>query len=390
MGMHEFEDLADGLIIALDNTKSKDLRSMYATISNFVATWDASLQHFHVLEQLLRHRFTYAFPIEDHPDYATNKIYFDNLHGYENICRNTTEEWDEENNPEVGIYCNPTEEWGDYETNIPKELINKGMLYFDAGGELWQRFVAAGKLTGKDAEAPTTIPLEEIIYTALKHEEDPQLLATCYALMPSYAITKDPNELIQNDTIRKIRDLVTSANAFHFESNYPEMEDPGMAAFINWWYAPQKSWLAERETDAEYWMERAHNIMKTFNGNEEENEVESEDENENNLQHLAAEAITYLDKSIKIAPDNWLPHYNRGLCYLQLQHTSEALTSFNTILSKDPNNDYAYLGIGLVELMNEHYTTAKEAIEKALKINPENEEAANYYAYIIEIMRNIH
>lgn len=289
--MHEFEALADGLILVLDespDSEEMDLRSMYASIANFVGKWDATLQYFHVLEQLLYHRYTYAFPIEEHPDYEANKAYFDNLHGYKNIFRHPVQEWDEVANPEAGIYCHPEEEWGDYDNNIPEELFNKGMLYFDAGGELWERFVAEGKLTGKDALTPEEIPLEDIVLTALKaavlQEEDAQLISVAYALLPSYAMTNNPAALMQSASMQEIRDIVVDTDACRYNNDYgysqlpspEELEDygelginketmPEMAAFADWWYAPLKTYYTERVTTPEYWMHSAHTVMKAIN-----------------------------------------------------------------------------------------------------------------------------
>lgn len=461
--MHEFEGLADGLIMVLDeapDSEELDLRSMYASIAAFIRKWDADVQHFHVLEQLLHHRFTYAFPVQEHPDYAANKEYFDNLHGYENIFRQPAQEWDAEQNPEVGVYCHPEEEWGDYDTSIPEELLHKGMLYFDAGGELWERFVAEGRLTGKDALPPVEIPLEEIILTALKTaillDEDPQLISVCYALMPSYAVTKDPaalTALMQSDTMQEIRDIVIDTNACRYNNDYgysrvpsrEELEDygqlgideekmPEMAAFVNWWYEPLKTYYTERVTNPEYWMQSAHTVMKAIN--EQRMQVDdpfwptglayaslpeeikkkvpaemlpswihaapaqweqyftSQELPEmamliaamknlsESIREKAQEAISYFDRSIELSPDNWMALYNRGLCFIELQQAPEAMASFNTILRTNPDSDYAYMGIGLCELMAGHPELAKEAIGKALALNPDNPDARAYYAYM--------
>lgn len=461
--MHEFEGLADGLVLALDgsaDSEQLDLRSMYASIAAFVGNWDASLQHFHVLEQLLYHRFTYVFPVQEHPDYEANKEYFDNLHGYETICRVPGLDWDGENNPEVGIFCHPEEEWSDYVTSIPPELLNKGMLYFDAGGELWERFVATGRLTGKDAQPPKEIPLEEIILLALNasllQEEDTQLISICYALIPSYVVTKQPAELpalMQNKSMHEIREIVIDTDACRYNNDYgycqmPSPEEladytlldideekmPELVAFVDWWYEPLKMYYAERGSHPEYWTQLAHETMKAINeqrGNldykhspigmayaslsenilkklpeemlpswihaapaqwkqyftaEELPEMETLIAAMKNLsesiREKALQAISYFDKSLELSPDNWMALYNQGLCFIELQQAQEALAAFNAILSKDPNSDYAYLGIGLCELMAERPELAKEAISKALALNPDNQDAAAYYAYM--------
>jgi len=209
-----------------------------------------------------------------------------------------------------------------------------------------------------------------------------------------------------------------------------------MAAFVDWWYAPLKTYYIDRVTTPEYWMQRAHATMKAINeqrmqvddpfwptglayaGLPEEikNKLPAEmlpswihaasaqweqyftakelpemapliagmKNLSENIREKAQEAISYFDKSLELSPDSWMALYNRGLCFIELQQAPEAMASFNAILSTNPESDYAYLGIGLCELMAEHQELAKEAIAKALALNPDNQDARAYYAYMWE------
>ena len=418
MAMHEFEGLADGLIMVLDESPDReelDLRSMYSSIADFVGKWDATLQHFHVLEQLLDHRYTYAFPVDEHPDYATNKDYFDNLHGYENIFRLPTQEWDEETNPEVGIYCHPEEEWGDYDTSIPEELLNKGMLYFDAGGELWEKFVAAGKLTGADAVPPVAIPLEQVILTALKasilQEEGTQLTSICYALLPSYAIINGPAALLQNAAMQEILDIVIDTNACRYNNDYgysrlPSPEEladysllgidaekmPEMAAFADWWYAPLKTYYKERVTDPEYWMQQAHTIMKAIN----EQRMQVDDPfwptgqayaglPEEIKQQLPAEM---LPSWIHAGPAQWSQYFTspelapliaamKQLSDNIREKANEAISYFDKSLEYSPDNWMALYNKGLCFIELQQAREAMASFNQILVTNPGSD-----YAYL--------
>lgn len=418
MAMHEFEGLADGLIIVLDEspeTEDLDLRSMYASIAAFVGKWDASLQHFHVLEQLLDHRYTYAFPVDEHPDYAANKAYFDNLQGYENIFRLPAQDWDAESNPEVGIYCHPEEEWGDYDTSIPEELLNKGMLYFDAGGELWEKFVAAGKLTGPDAVAPVAIPLEEVILTALKAsvllEEDPQLISICYALLPSYALINDPAALMKNEAMQEILDIVMDTDACRYNNDYgysnlPSPEEladyglmgidaekmPEMAAFADWWYAPLKTYYTERVTDPEYWMQQAHNMMKAIN----EQRMQVDDPfwptgqayaalPEELKKQLPAEM---LPSWIHAGPAQWSQYFTsaelaplieamKNLSEDIRSKAREAISYFDKSLELSPDNWMALYNSGLCFIELQQAPEAMASFHRILAFNPDSD-----YAYL--------
>lgn len=272
MGMHEFEAGADIAITALDKSKNAgtmDLRSMYHSVAKFTGQWDASLQHFHILSLLLKHRFTYAFPVVEHPDYIQYKAYFDSLSGYQGINRVPGEDWGRENR-QVAMYCNPSQTWNDYTgTNVPEHLRNTGMIYFDAGSELWQRFVDAGKLTGADAVPPKEIPIEEVIagvVIAAQEQGDVDIISFWYPLITTIATFVAPEELIplkQNPHLIKIREIATVTEAYKknndygatrlpspddFKSNFLEWSvGEELSDLFQWWYQPLRQWYESPE-----------------------------------------------------------------------------------------------------------------------------------------------
>ncbi|SCW65855.1 hypothetical protein SAMN04487970_102548 [Paenibacillus tianmuensis] len=93
--MHEIEGAVDGVVLVLDESPlsaALDMRSIYDSLARFVGRWDASFQHFHVLASLVKHRYTYAFPVTEHPEYERHKAYFDGLREQEFQLRHPNRE----------------------------------------------------------------------------------------------------------------------------------------------------------------------------------------------------------------------------------------------------------------------------------------------------------
>lgn len=296
MGMHEIEGAVDGAVLVLDESplgEGLDLRSFYHSLACFVNRWDASFQHFHVLAPLLKHRYTYAFPVTEHPEYERHKAYFDGLSKQKYLLLHPDREWDEETNPDAGIYCHPMEAWGEsYLDQIPDHLRNVGMMYFDAGSELWQLFVDAGKLNGKDAEPPRDIPLEEIISTTLteaRKQSHTILISIWYPLMAAYAILNamdtawqaerteigmsqdgySAQAVMANPHFQAIRNVVIETRAYEYNNDYGltrlpaekefetgfevlggDLSEQGWGQFLDWWYAPLKNMYVEKRNQA--------------------------------------------------------------------------------------------------------------------------------------------
>ncbi|GLI07819.1 hypothetical protein YDYSG_38490 [Paenibacillus tyrfis] len=293
MGMHEIEGAVDGVVLVLDESPlsaALDMRSIYDSLARFVGRWDASFQHFHVLAPLVKHRYTYAFPVTEHPEYERHQAYFDGLRKQKSLLRHPDREWDWETNREVGTYCHPMEAWGgQYLDQIPEHLRNVGMIYFDAGSGLWQMFVDAGKLTGKDAEPPRDIPLEEIISMTLseaRKQNEKFLISIWYPLMAAYVILNAMDKVWQTESgmpqdgysaqtvmanphFQAIRSLIIETRAYEYNNDYgltrlPAEEDfekgfqilddslaeQGWGQFLDWWYEPLKNHYAEKGNQA--------------------------------------------------------------------------------------------------------------------------------------------
>ncbi|KEQ22249.1 hypothetical protein ET33_27120 [Paenibacillus tyrfis] len=294
--MHEIEGAVDGVVLVLDESPlsaTLDMRSIYDSLARFVGRWDASFQHFHVLASLVKHRYTYAFPVTEHPEYERHKAYFDGLRKQEFLLRHPDREWNWETNREVGIYCHPMEAWGgQYLDQIPDHLQNVGMIYFDAGSELWQMSVDVGKLTGKDAEPPREIPLEEIISMTLseaRKQNEKFLISIWYPLMAAYAILNAMDKAWQaghmesgmpqdgysaqavmaNPHFQAIRSLIIETRAYEYNNDYgltrlpaeeefqtgfemldDRLAEQGWGQFLDWWYEPLKNSYADKRNQA--------------------------------------------------------------------------------------------------------------------------------------------
>lgn len=290
--MHEIEGAVEGVVLVLDESPlsgTLDMRSIYDSLARFTGRWDAAFQHFRVLAPLVKHRYTYAFPVTEHPEYERHKAYFEGLRKQEYLLRHPDREWDRETNREVGNYCHPMEAWGGkYLDRVPEHLRDAGMLYFDAGGELWQLFVDAGKLTGKDAEPPREMALEEIISMLLPEarKQNAQLLISIwYPLMAAYAILNAMDKAWQarqteagipqdaysaqavmaNPHFQAIRDLIVETRAYEYNNDYgltrlpaeeefdtgfemldDRLTEQGWGQFLDWWYEPLKQHYAKK------------------------------------------------------------------------------------------------------------------------------------------------
>jgi hypothetical protein len=136
--MHEFEDLVEETIRLLNASEQAgklDLRTMFWRLYQFQAAWDTGFTHFRVMDILLQRRFVYRFELNQHPDYALYREYFDGLSDFTHIYLKPGQPWNSQENPAVGYY-------------------NPPYLYCDAGSPLWRHFVENSVLTGADAVPP--------------------------------------------------------------------------------------------------------------------------------------------------------------------------------------------------------------------------------------------
>lgn len=196
----------------------------------------------------MKHRFVYAFAIEDHPAYARYRRTFRDIPGFSEVFRNPSRGWDAETNPTVGRYCDPVAEWGDaFAERFPSEL-RRGRLYFDAGGELWRAFVDAGKLTGADAVTPQEIPIQKVAALIAREAaiSGDRLLVRMWLPLLCYDLASLGRESLSADTdVQTVRRIAKAMDVLSIRSEHLEygalqippdeiVEEEGT---VRWWLA---------------------------------------------------------------------------------------------------------------------------------------------------------
>lgn len=146
--MHEFEDLVEQSVRCLEASERPGLdhRSLFKQLYAFQEQYDTGYTHGRVLDILEKHRFTYSFPVDAHPDFVTLGPKF------------PTNGW---------LHAKPGEEW-DAEMNPALAFVRDSKMYFDAGGPLWRRFVSLGRLDGRDGEAPHETSMDDVAATVVE------------------------------------------------------------------------------------------------------------------------------------------------------------------------------------------------------------------------------
>ncbi|MFI6980938.1 hypothetical protein ACIBSV_20425 [Embleya sp. NPDC050154] len=210
--MHEIEDLVTDSIRVLDAHHGPDeprLRDWFAVLYGFQEGFDCSFTHFRVMDILLRRRFSYAFPLDRHPDYPQRQDYFDALREFTGLR----------------TYPDDAEEHDDfdgYASWLEDGYVDPPLLYCDAGSQLWRRMVESGLLDGPDAAAPRPVPLidvvREVAVAAEKHG-DRELIAMWYSLGCHMLLDGpvgcpfDVEELAEMPAVRELREIVRRTHA---------------------------------------------------------------------------------------------------------------------------------------------------------------------------------
>jgi len=257
MSMHEFEDLVEQSVRLLDAAHDArlhaerparrglgprvatpsdppggpdpDLRSAFHALYAFQGRWDTGFTHFRVIGILVKHRFAYVFDLEEHPHYAAlgGRVLGDDK--TLSVLRDPTKPWDEETNPAVGYACDPVAEWGPkFAAAYPPEL-RRMRLYCDAGSELWQRFVAAGKLVGADAVAPLEVPIERVAAWVVREAEiagNRDLVCEWMALLFADRMHEDLETLMVNPSILDVRAVAKRLGILDRETDYGDTRVP--------------------------------------------------------------------------------------------------------------------------------------------------------------------
>ncbi len=157
MSMHEIEDLVESSVRILATRSDLDLRSLYWQLYEYQNHWDTGFTNFRVMDLLLQARYTYRFEVNQHPDYAQYRDYFDGLTKFESIQVKPTE-------PPGKTVFDPAKGW--VSPNPMAGYVRPPYLYCDVGSPLWARFVELGVLTGADAVPPDASM--SIVETALE------------------------------------------------------------------------------------------------------------------------------------------------------------------------------------------------------------------------------
>ncbi len=74
-----------------------------------------------------------------------------------------------------------------------------------------------------------------------------------------------------------------------------------------------------------------------------------------------------------IRNDNFLPHYETGLCRIQLGQFEEGIRELTNAVKINPDNQDAWYNLGLAYSALQHYETAVDSLTKAAEKGPENE-----------------
>ncbi|GAA3220752.1 hypothetical protein ACFO1B_17095 [Dactylosporangium siamense] len=164
-----FDDLVWESVCLLDAHDDDRLRDLLPALFAFQRQHDGSMTHFRGIELLVRRRFVYRFPLDQHPDYPRRRAYFDALTQY----------------TALRTFDEDAEDFDGYDTELEDGYVDPPLLYCDAGTDLWRRMVDAGRLTGSDAVAPRPVALIDAVLAvaaAAERAGDRELIALWYTL----------------------------------------------------------------------------------------------------------------------------------------------------------------------------------------------------------------
>ncbi len=243
MGMHEFENVVEGSIrlLAREGADNLDLRSIVYALYKYQSQFDTGFTNFRLIDILLAHRYAYKFSVNEHPDYGEHKRFLDALgNDFAHIQVNPSQAWDCTNNPTAGYY-------------------QHGYLYCDAGSRLWQRFVDAGVLQGRDARPPVPMKLSDIVAKIVSLAEVNKEIGLIRTWYPLFILdTKDFNSaatlrsLKDDDSIQVIRSVTKRTAALDIEMSYglltiPPLEEICDQPILYWWFDLNQTGKGQRD-----------------------------------------------------------------------------------------------------------------------------------------------
>jgi len=218
--MQELEDLVEMAVKLLSRSglSRKRLRSLYFNLFELEASYDTSFTHFRTMDELLAARFVYCLPPSEHPAFAGAKAYFAGLRSFCFV--------DVPGEPYDGSYFNPPH------------------LYCDAGSPLWRRLVELGRLGGSDAQAPESLPIQNVLEEVARLAEeagDSRLVAYAYRLLLWVSLDGEVSALAADASVQRLRAIVRRTNALALTLDFPALRDPTSAdleesELVRYWF----------------------------------------------------------------------------------------------------------------------------------------------------------
>ncbi|ACZ86764.1 hypothetical protein [Streptosporangium roseum] len=226
MSMHEFEDLVADSIRALDAhypDPDPRVRGWVVALFRFQGGFDCSFTHFRVMDILLRRGFTYRFPVDQHPDHAGRREYFDGLEGF----------------TALRVFDEDDDDFDGYATWLEDGYVDPPYVYCDAGTDLWRRMSDEGRLTGEDAVAPRRVSLVETVAAVARAAEDLSdhgLIADWYALGPHMLL----NTLVSLEDLQTLPGVSELRSIAHRTGGVSLTHEP-VDDLETWWATPSGS-----------------------------------------------------------------------------------------------------------------------------------------------------
>ncbi len=221
--MHLIEDLVADSVRLLDAhypAGDPRPRDWFAALYRFQEQFDCSFTHFRVMDILLRRRYAYRFALEQHPDYAERRVYFDSLTEFTGLR----------------VFDEESGDFDGYDSWLEDGYVDPPFLYCDAGSALWRR-MASHHLTGPDTSPPRRVTMLDMLHAIAIAAEagDPPLLADWYDLGPGTFGVLDAGEPVAE----AVREIVLRTGALDGASAHGFRPPPEVIAedeLDSWWW----------------------------------------------------------------------------------------------------------------------------------------------------------
>ena len=96
------------------------------------------------------------------------------------------------------------------------------------------------------------------------------------------------------------------------------------------------------------------------------------------IQGKLEESIIYFTKSIEAGGKTDIAFLSRGVAFLKLQQTDEAIDDFSWVIESNENNVRAHFYRGMANMAKENYGDAIKDFDRTIKLEPDN--GAAYFA----------